>query len=45
MVDGTLIEAWVSQKSFRRKDGKANRQEREGISIFTERNERTKPMN
>jgi transposase len=23
-VDGTLIEAWASQKSFRRKDGKAN---------------------
>jgi hypothetical protein len=21
-VDGTLIEAWASQKSFRRKDGK-----------------------
>src|ERR1700738_2510658 len=23
-VDGTLIEAWASQKSFRRKDGKGN---------------------
>ena len=23
-VDGTLIEAWTSQKSFRRKDGKGN---------------------
>lgn len=23
-VDGTLIEAWASQKSFRRKDGKSN---------------------
>ena len=24
-VDGTLIEAWASQKSFRRKDGRRSR--------------------
>jgi transposase len=43
-VDGTLIEAWASHKSFRRKMGRATRQKREGMSIFTARNERTKPM-
>ena len=30
-VDGTLIEAWASQKSFRRKDGRATRQKQEGM--------------
>ncbi len=29
-VDGTLIEAWASLKSFRRKDGRAARRERRG---------------
>src|SRR6266851_3141352 len=36
-VDGTLIEAWASHKSFRRKDGRASRQKRAGMSIFTGR--------
>jgi transposase len=40
-VDGTLIEAWASQKSFRRKDG----QGREERWIFTERSARTRPTN
>src|SRR6201993_2792764 len=43
-VDGTLIEAWASQKSFRRKDGRATRQKQEGVSIFTGRSGRTKRM-
>src|SRR5499427_7100498 len=33
-VDGTLIEAWASQKSFRRKDGKAKRPGGGGDLIF-----------
>ena len=42
-VDGTLIEAWASQKSFRRKTGRGSGPDREGRSIFTERSGRTRP--
>ena len=44
-VDGTLIEAWASQKSFRPKDGTGKPPEREEMSTFTGKSERTKPMN
>src|ERR1700726_1187447 len=46
-VDGTLIEAWASHKSFRRKDGRGKRPGPggEGRSTFTERSGRTRPMN
>jgi len=44
-VDGTLIEAWASHKSFRRKDGKVTCQKREEMWIFTGRSGRTKRMN
>ena len=43
-VDGTLIEAWAGQKSFRRKDGKGKPPKREERSIFTGRSGRTRPM-
>jgi transposase len=43
-VDGTLIEAWASQKSFRRKDG-VSHPERVEKSIFTGRSGRTTRMN
>jgi len=43
-VDGTLIEAWASQKSFRRM-ARASHRAREERSIFTERSERTRPTN
>ena len=39
-VDGTLVEAWASHKSFRPKDP-----EREEMSTFGEKSERTRPMN
>ena len=45
-VDGTLIEAWASQKSFRRKDGKGKPAgSREGRSTFTGRSGRTRRTN
>jgi transposase len=44
-VDGTLIEAWASQKSFRRKDGKGKPPGLEERSTFTGRSARTRPMN
>jgi transposase len=44
-VDGTLIEAWASQKSFRRKDGKGNPPGAAGEVDFHGRSGRTKPMN
>jgi transposase len=44
-VDGTLIEAWASQKSFRRKDGKGKPPGAEEKSIFMERSGRTRPTN
>jgi hypothetical protein len=34
-VDGTLIEVWASQKSFRRKDRKGNPPEQEERVTFT----------
>jgi transposase len=44
-VDGTLIEAWASQKSFRRKDGKGKPPAPGERSTFTGRSGRTRPMN
>jgi hypothetical protein len=44
-VDGTLIEAWASPKSFRPKDGTGQPPDREETSILKGRSERTKPMN
>jgi len=44
-VDGTLIEAWASQKSFRRKDGKGNPPGAEERSIFMGKSRRTRRMN
>src|ERR1700730_9015561 len=44
-VDGTLIEAWASQKSFRRKDGKGNQPGAGGRSISTGRSGRTRRTN
>ncbi len=44
-VDGTLIEAWASQKSFRPKDGTGKPPDQEERWTFTGRSERTKPMN
>ena len=44
-VDGTLIEAWASHKSFRPKDGTGQPPDREATSILKGRSERTKPMN
>jgi transposase len=43
-VDGTLIEAWPVTKASGGRMGRATRQKREGMSIFTGRNERTRPM-
>jgi hypothetical protein len=34
-VDGTLIEAWASMKSFRPKDGSGNRRRRAGTASAT----------
>jgi len=39
-VDGTLIEAWASQKSFRRKDARESHRAWEERSIFTKRSEK-----
>jgi transposase len=44
-VDGTLIEACASQKSFRRKDGKEKPPAPGERSTFTGRSGRTRPMN
>jgi hypothetical protein len=45
-VDGTLLEAWASQKSFRRKDGQGKPPGAGGEGwIFTERSARTRPTN
>jgi hypothetical protein len=44
-VDGTLIEAWASHKSFRPKDGSGKPPEPGGDVDFRGRNARTKPMN
>ena len=44
-VDGTLIEAWASQKSFRRKDGKGKPPGPGGEVDFHRRSGRTRPMN
>jgi len=44
-VEGTLIEAWASQKSFRPKDGKGKPAGPGERSIFTGRSGRTRPMN
>ena len=44
-VDGTLLEAWASEKSFRRKDGKGKPPDREERWTFTGRSARTRPMN
>ena len=46
-VDGTLIEAWASQKSFRpaRTERGQLPPDREETSILKERSERRKPMN
>lgn len=44
-VDGTLIEAWASHKSFRPKDGTGQPPDREETSILRGRSERTRPMN
>ena len=44
-VDGTLIEAWASHKSFRPRTGAENLPEREEMSDFQGRNERTRPTN
>ena len=44
-VDGTLIEAWASQKSFRPKDGTGKPPDREERWTFTGKSERTRPMN
>ena len=46
-VDGTLIEAWASMKSFKPKDGRTNRQSMPaagtGKRISTARSDRTRP--
>ena len=44
-VDGTLIEAWASHKSFRPKDGTGQPPDREETSILKGRSERMKRMN
>ena len=44
-VDGTLIEAWASQKSFQRKDGKDKPPGAGEKSTFTGRSGKTRPMN
>src|ERR1700756_3212185 len=46
-VDGTLIEAWASHKSFRPgpKTGPGRLPEQEEISTFAGKSERTRPMN
>jgi len=43
-VDGTLIEAWASQKSFRRKDGRGNPPEAGGDVDFQGEKRKTKRM-
>jgi transposase len=44
-VDGTLIEAWASQKRFRPKDGSGKPAGREERSTLKGKNERTRRMN
>jgi transposase len=44
-VDGTLIEAWASHKSFRPKDGTGQPPDREETSTFAGKSARTRPMN
>ena len=41
-VDGTLIEAWASHKSFRPKDGSGNLPTWEAMWTFAERSARTR---
>jgi transposase len=44
-VDGTLIEAWASHKSFRAKDGTGKPPEPGEMWTFAGKSERTRPMN